>query len=115
MGSSHMFQWCSPRGGESGKLGSDGAPSPVNPGDSATRQEVPLGGPPIRPGGEDITWPDQVTPRARKASSTRKIKPQTSNLNGALHFMLSIYLKLTGTRVHFFEFHQELCQEFPIS
>ena len=30
--------------------------------------------------GEDITWPDQVAPRGRKASSTRKIKPQTSNL-----------------------------------
>ena len=37
-------------------------------------------GPPLGPGGEDITWPDQVAPRARKASSTRKIKPQTSNL-----------------------------------
>ena len=38
-------------------------------------------GPPLGPGGEDITWPDQVTPRGRKASSTRKIKPQTSNLS----------------------------------
>ena len=37
-------------------------------------------GPPRGPGGEDITWPDQVAPRGRKASSTRKIKPQTSNL-----------------------------------
>ena len=37
-------------------------------------------GPPVGPGGEDITWPDQVAPRGRKASSTRKIKPQTSNL-----------------------------------
>ena len=37
-------------------------------------------GPPLGPGGEDITWPDQVSPRGRKASSTRKIKPQTSNL-----------------------------------
>ena len=37
-------------------------------------------GPPLGPGGEDITWPDQVAPRCRKASSTRKIKPQTSNL-----------------------------------
>ena len=35
--------------------------------------------PPLGPGGEDITWPDQVAPRGRKASSTRKIKPQTSN------------------------------------
>ena len=38
-------------------------------------------GPPLGPGGEDITWPDQVAPRGRKASSTRKIKPQTSNHN----------------------------------
>ena len=37
-------------------------------------------GPPLGPGGEDITWPDKVAPRGRKASSTRKIKPQTSNL-----------------------------------
>ena len=36
-------------------------------------------GPPLGPGGEDITWPDQVAPRGRKASSSRKIKPQTSN------------------------------------
>ena len=36
-------------------------------------------GPPLGPGGEDITWPDQVAPRGRRASSTRKIKPQTSN------------------------------------
>ena len=34
-------------------------------------------GPPLEPSGEDITWPDQVAPRGRKASSTRKIKPQT--------------------------------------
>ena len=32
--------------GEKGKPGRNGAPSPVNPGDSATRQEVHLGGPP---------------------------------------------------------------------
>ena len=37
-------------------------------------------GSPLGPGGEDITWPDQVAPRGRKASSTRKIKPQNSNL-----------------------------------
>ena len=37
-------------------------------------------GSPLGPGGEDITWPDQVAPRGRKASSTRKTKPQTSNL-----------------------------------
>ena len=37
-------------------------------------------GSPLGPGGEDITSPDQVAPRGRKASSTRKIKPQTSNV-----------------------------------
>ena len=37
-------------------------------------------GPPLGLGGEDITWPDQVAPRGRTAPSTRKIKPQTSNL-----------------------------------
>ena len=31
-----------------GKPGRDGAPSPVNPGDSATRQEVCHEGPPTR-------------------------------------------------------------------
>ena len=68
-----------------GKPGRDGAPSPVNPGDSATRQEVRLGGPPTRTRWENITWPDQVAPRGRKASSTRKIKPQTSNLDTLSH------------------------------
>ena len=47
-------------------------------------------GPPLGPGGEDITWPDQVAPRGRKASSTRKIKPQTSNL--FLFFSLPVAL-----------------------
>ena len=36
-------------------------------------------GPPLGPGGEDKTWPDQMVPQGRKASSTRKIKLQTSN------------------------------------
>ena len=47
-------------------------------------------GPPLGPGGEDITWPDQVAPRGRKASSTRKIKPQTSNPMVYLHAGLEI-------------------------
>ena len=38
-------------------------------------------GPPLGPGGEDITWPDQVAPRSRKASSSRSFKPPTSNLH----------------------------------
>ena len=48
-------------------------------------------GPPLGPRGEDITWPDQVAPRGRKASSTRKMKPQTSNLilQSQLHPRLS--------------------------
>ena len=37
-------------------------------------------GPPLGPGGEDITWPDQVAPSGRRAPNTRKVKPQTSNL-----------------------------------
>ena len=40
--------WVRPGSGETGKPGRDGAPCPVNPGDSATRQEVLLGGPPTR-------------------------------------------------------------------
>ena len=39
-------------------------------------------GPQLGPGLEDITWPNQVAPRSRKASSTRKFKPQTSNQLG---------------------------------
>ena len=57
-------------------------------------------GPPLGPGGEDITWPDQVAPRGRKASSTRKIKPQTSNLfvTAALHALILFifYLLISG-------------------
>ena len=48
-------------------------------------------GPPLGPGGEDITWPDQVAPRGRKASSTRKIKPQTSS-SLAVHLQGVVFL-----------------------
>ena len=51
-------------------------------------------GPPLGPGGEDITWPDQVAPRGRKASSTRKIKPQTSNLHALI--LILFYLHTSG-------------------
>ena len=34
---------------------------------------------PLGPGGEDITWPDQVASRGRRTSSTQSIKAQTSN------------------------------------
>ena len=37
-------------------------------------------GPPLGPGGEDITWPDQVAPWRRQASSTQNLKRQTSDL-----------------------------------
>ena len=62
-------------------------------------------GPPLGPGGEDITWPDQVAPRGRKASSTRKIKPQTSNLNAVgtsaglnlNHLLSPLHMRLRGS------------------
>ena len=38
-------------------------------------------GPRLGPGEENITWPNQVAPRGRRTSSTRNVKPQTSNLN----------------------------------
>ena len=41
-------------------------------------------GPPLGAGGEDIPQPDHVAPRGRKASSNRKIKPQTATLKGTL-------------------------------
>ena len=37
---------------------------------------------PLGPGGEDITWPDQVAPRGPEASSTGHLKRQTPNLHG---------------------------------
>ena len=46
--------------------------------------------PPLGPGGEDITWPDQVAPRGRRAPSTRKVKPQTSNLNSILWQFINV-------------------------
>ena len=50
-----------------GKAGRDRAPSPVNPEDSATKQEVCPEGPPTRPrGGGHITYLDQVAPGAKR-------------------------------------------------
>ena len=37
-------------------------------------------GPRLRPGGEEISPPAGGAPRGGKASSTRNLKPQTSNL-----------------------------------
>ena len=42
-------------------------------------------GPSLGPAWEDINWPDKVAPRDQKASSTREIKPQTSNLKYLVH------------------------------
>ena len=62
-------------------------------------------GPPLGPGGEDITWPDQVAPRGRKASSTRKIKPQTTSNHTTHH----INRRWTG----FLTLYQQLEVMFP--
>ena len=42
-------------------------------------------GPPLGPGGGDMTSPDQVAPRGQKVSSTRKNKPQTSTRKLVTH------------------------------
>ena len=56
-------------------------------------------GPPLGPGGEDITWPDQVAPRGRKASSTGKIKPQTSNLHQLRSILSHLDLRLAESNL----------------
>ena len=63
-----------------GRPGRDRAPSPVNPGTPPPGRRCVIKGPPLGPGGEDMTWPDEVAPWGRKTSSTRSLKPQTSNL-----------------------------------
>ena len=77
--------------------------SPVNPGDSATRQQVCHEGPPHGHGGEDFTWPDQVAPRGRKASSTRNLKTQTSNLKRKIQVIecFLIFSEWGKTRIPF--------------
>ena len=47
-------------------------------------------GPPLGPRGEDITWPEQVAPGGLKASSTRSLKPQTSNHNQCRRLSLPV-------------------------
>ena len=57
-----------------------------------------LEGPPLGPGPEDITWHNQVAPRGRKASSTGKMKPQTSNPKRTMSFSsvnFSLFVKKT--------------------
>ena len=39
----------------------------------------------LGPVGEDITWPDQVAPRGRKASSTRNLKRQNLKTESRIH------------------------------
>ena len=63
-----------------GKPGRDRAPSLVNPGDSACRQTVCHEGPPTRSRWGGYHLFDQMALWGRKASSTRKVKPQISNL-----------------------------------
>ena len=57
-------------------------------------------GPPLGPGGEDITWPDQVAPRGRKASSTRKMKPQTSNFNRLCSLLTPVKTRSVSGTAH---------------
>ena len=57
-------------------------------------------GPPLGPGGEDITWPHQVAPRGRKASSTRKTKPQTSKFKQIRSAEASIGRRMDHTSAH---------------
>ena len=62
------------------KPGRDRAPSPLDPGDSATRQEVYHERPPVRSwwGGYHLARPRH--PRGPKVSGTRHLKPRASNL-----------------------------------
>ena len=70
-------------------------------------------GPPLGPGGEDITWPDQVAPRGRRVSSTRKIKPQTSNLKHSVLVHLDVHSipSNTETRVSKLKWMNEQCKK----
>ena len=52
---------------------------------------------PLGPGGEDITWPDQVAPGSRMASSSRKIKLRTFNVTYAPPRILPPALKRWGS------------------
>ena len=45
---------------------------------------------PLGPCGEDITWPYQMAPRSRNTSSTRNLKPQTSNLYSSTYGVLGV-------------------------
>ena len=65
-----------------GEAGRDGGPSPVNPGDSATRQEVRHEGLPIRSrwGGYHLARPGGPSGAVRRLVPAKSdLKPQTSN------------------------------------
>ena len=72
-------------------------------------------GPPLGPGGEDITWPDQVAPWGRKASSTRKIKPQTSNLIRKGFVASAIFMLYTRKNNQIFSDIQNLILDFEVA
>ena len=92
------------------KPGKDGAPSPVNPGDSATRQEVRLGGPPtrtrwggyhlVRPGGppgpKGVYYPQNQTSNLRPMSvrGLRQSGLWGPSLNGTALCRLQSYFTL---------------------
>ena len=57
-----------------------GSEPPERGGLGAPGKRCVMKGPPLGPGGEDITWPDQVAPRGGTVPSTRNVKPQTSSL-----------------------------------
>ena len=76
-----------------GKQGKDGAPSSVNPGDSATRQEVRLGGLPTRTrwGGYHLARP------GGPPGAERRLVPEKSNLKPQTCFVRDIsYRKLSA-------------------
>ena len=56
---------------------------------------------PPDPGGEDITWPDQVAPRGGTEPRTHKIKPQISKpfeVSGRGSVMVSISSRTASAR-----------------
>ena len=62
-------------------------------------------GPPLGAGGEEITWPDQVAPWGQKASSTRKIQPQTSNLVFCIACALHLQCPVLANKINCNEEH----------
>ena len=68
---------------QNGEAGEGRGSEPCEPGGTPPPgRRCVLEGPPLRPGGEDITWPDRVAPGAdrRLVPAKSNLKPQTSNL-----------------------------------